>query len=711
MIKNLYKEGYTQNRELSWLRFNDRVLQEANQKEVPLLEREKFISIYSSNLKEFFMIRVGSLSQAKQIKIDKIDNKSGLNAAGQLKMIYKVVGKSIIKRDRIYEELKKKLNKEGIEELAIKDCRKEERKYLKEYFRNKIKPLLFPQIVDSYHPFPNLRNGMVVIAAMVSYSNHNAFVFTPLPSSLPSLVTLPKGKDSFIRYVHTEDLIMFYLKDIFKDFTVMEALKIQVLRNEDVNVDDDLFDDIIDYRKKMRKVLNLRQHQSPVAMFFSKPMSNEMKRYLFEHLSLEPKQTYLTSYPLDSSFGFQLPELFEEASNYLYEPYVPKLSVNLNYRQKLFPQLLKHDVLLSYPYENMEPLLLLVKEAADDPNVISIKITIYRLAKQARLVEYLCRAAENGKEVITLIELKARFDEQVNIDYSQRLEDAGCTVLYGFSEYKVHSKILLITRNSNHKIHQVAQIATGNFNEKTAKQYTDLAYFTGNPGIVKDAEAFFRNMMVGKLDGSYRHLLVAPVSLKSNLIKLIDREANKKTNGKIVIKINSLTDEELIYHLSLASKAGVKIKMIVRGICCLLPGIEGKTENISIRSIVGRYLEHSRIYEFGKGKSEVMYISSADFMTRNTERRVEIACPILDLTIRQRINNYLDLCLKDTIKARNIDSEGHYEKLKEGLKIDSQDLLMQTTKGSKQQLPLKESNHSKVIGVFDTVYQGKEKKK
>ena len=711
MIKNLYKEGYTQNRELSWLRFNDRVLQEANQKEVPLLEREKFISIYSSNLKEFFMIRVGSLSQAKQIKIDKIDNKSGMNAAGQLKMIYKVVGKSIKKRDRIYEELQKKLNKVGIIDLQINDCHKEERKYLKEYFRSKIKPLLFPQIVDSYHPFPNLRNGMVVIAAMVSYSNHNAFVFTPIPSALPALISLPKSKDSLIRYVHTEDLIMFYLKDIFKDFTVVEALKIQVLRNEDVNVDDDLFDDIIDYRKKMRKVLNLRQHQSPVALFVSKPMSNEMKKYLFEHLYLEPKQTYLTSYPLDSSFGFELPELFGEAGDYLYEPYVPKLSVNLNYRQKLFPQFLKHDVLLSYPYENMEPLLLLVKEAADDPSVISIKITIYRLAKQARLVEYLCRAAENGKEVITLIELKARFDEQVNIDYSQRLEDAGCTVLYGFSEYKVHSKILLITRNSNHKIQQVAQIATGNFNEKTAKQYTDLAYFTGKPGIVKDAEAFFRNMMVGKLDGSYRNLLVAPVSLKSNLIKLIDREANKKQNGKIVIKINSLTDEELIYHLSLASKAGVEIKMIVRGICCLLPGIKGKTENISIRSIVGRYLEHSRIYEFGKGKSEVMYISSADFMTRNTERRVEIACPILDLSIRQRINNYLDLCLKDTIKARTIDAQGHYERVKEDVKIDSQDLLMRTVKGSKQQLPIGESRKSKVIGVFDTVYQGKEKKK
>ena len=343
--------------------------------------------------------------------------------------------------------------------------------------------------------------------------------------------------------------------------------------------------------------------------------------------------------------------------------------------------------------------------------MISIKITIYRLAKQARLVEYLCRAAENGKEVITLIELKARFDEQVNIDYSQRLEDAGCTVLYGFSEYKVHSKILLITRNSNHKIQQVAQIATGNFNEKTAKQYTDLAYFTARPGIVKDAEAFFRNMMVGKLDGIYQNLLVAPVSLKSKLIKLIERETNKKTNGKIVIKINSLTDEELIYHLSLASQAGVEIKMIVRGICCLLPGIKGKTENISLRSIVGRYLEHSRIYEFGKGNSEVMYISSADFMTRNTERRVEIACPILDKTIRQRLNNYLDLCLKDTVKSRAISTNGHYERLKANVEIDSQDLLMRTTKGSKQQLPIKESRHSKVIGVFDTIYQGKEKLK
>lgn len=711
MIKDLYKEGYTQNRELSWLCFDDRVLQEANAPEVPLLERLKFISIYASNLNEFFMIRVGSLTQVKQIKIDQIDNKSGLTAAEQLKLIYKAVGTSIRKRDHIYQKVMKEAGKRGIVCLSLNECGRRELKHLKKYFDARIKPLLSPQIVDLYHPFPNLKNGTVEVAGMAMKKGQTVFAVVTIPSSLSSVIALPSDGKTKIRYVHMEDLIQYAFPRLFPGFKIKDTAKIVVMRNEDVNADDDAFDDIVDYRKKMRKVLNQRQHLSPVALFASAHMGTEMKKYLLQHLGLEAKQMYVTSCPLDARFGFELPEMFDEADEDLFAPYVPKLSPSLNYRQKLFSQICRHDVLLSYPYESMEPLMLLVKEAADDPAAVSIKITIYRLAKQAKLVEYLCRAAENGKEVVTLIELKARFDEQVNIDYSQRLEEAGCTVLYGFSEYKVHSKILLITRNVKNRVQQVAQIATGNFNEKTAKQYTDMAYFTANPGIVKDAEAFFRNMMVGKLDGHYRHLLVAPVSLKSSLLKLIDREIAKKEKGRILIKINSITDEELIAKLSQASQAGVQIQMIVRGICCLIPQVKGRTENIEIRSIVGRYLEHSRIYVFGTGRSEKMYISSADFMTRNTEKRVEIACPIMDAAIRRRIDSYLQICLSDTVKARRVGKDGKYHRLERDQDIDSQDLLMQKTKGSHQRTLVSDAHQAKVIGVFHTTYSPHKTKK
>lgn len=711
MIKDLYKEGYTQNRELSWIRFDERVLQEANAPEVPLLERLKFISIYSSNMNEFFMIRVGSLSQIKQMKIDKIDNKSGYTAAEQLKLIYKAVGTSIKKRDHIYQKVCKEAQRKGIISLPVEQCSKRELKHIHEYFEAKIKPLLSPQIVDLYHPFPNLRNGAVEIAGMATKKNQNVFAVVAVPSSLPSIISLPMDGKTMMRYIHVEDLVQYEFPKLFPGFKMHEVVKMKIMRNEDVNAEDDAFDDILDYRKKMRKVLNQRQHLSPVVLLSSKHLSDDMKKYLLQHLALDTKQMYVTTYPMDSRFGFELPELIDNPQDYLFTPYTPKLSASLDFRKKIFPQIMKHDVLLSYPYESMEPLLLLVKEAASDPAVVSIKITIYRLAKQAKLVEYLCRAAENGKEVVTLIELKARFDEQVNIDYSQRLEEAGCTVLYGFSEYKVHSKILLITRSVNHRVQQVAQISTGNFNEKTAKQYTDLAYFTAHKGIVKDGEAFFRNMMVGKLDGSYRYLLVAPVSLKSSLLHMMDKEIAKKSAGRILIKINSITDEELIAKLSEASNAGVQIDMIVRGICCIIPGVKGKTDNVHIYSIVGRYLEHSRIYVFGKGRSEKMYISSADFMTRNTEKRVEIACPIVDDSIRKRIEEYLQLCLEDTVKARRIGKDKQYHEIDASVAIDSQDVLMTTTKASRQHLPSSDTRQAKVIGVFHTTYSPNKTKK
>jgi polyphosphate kinase len=710
MRKDLYLQGYTQNREQSWLRFDDRVLNEARDKSVPLLERLKFVSIYTSNLNEFFMVRVGSLYDVKRIHFGDVDNKSGLTAKGQLDMIYRESQKSFAKRDEVYRDLRRKLRKEGISDLSMDQCSKSEQKFLRKYFKRKVAPYLNAQIVDTHHPFPNLQSGVTQIGALLKDRGHGVFAFVAVPAALPAIVMLPGKK---VRFVHLEDIVQANIDSLYGDADIIESLKLKITRNAEVNPDDDAFDDIVDYRKKMMKVLSQRRRSAVVRLECSAKPSLHFKRYLFEHLNIDEQKLFVSDTPMDLRYGFSLGSLLppETAAKFSYVPYTPKLSVQFNYRQRLFNQIQKHDVLLSYPYESMDPFLLLVREAANDPAVLSIKITIYRLAKKAKLVDYLCQAAENGKEVVALIELKARFDEQNNIDYSERLEDSGCKVLYGFEDYKVHSKICLITRSGSRGLQYVAQIATGNFNENTAKQYTDLSYLTSNPGIVRDSVAFFRNMMIGRLDGSYHSLLVAPVSLKSTLIRLIERETAKKEKGRILAKVNAITDEDLIEKLSEASRAGVKITLIVRGICCLLPGIPGHTDSITIRSIVGRYLEHSRIYVFGEGKSERMYISSADFMTRNTEHRVEIAAPVADADIRQRIRFYLDFCLKDNVKARQLDSTGRWHHIKDDQPpFDCQQELMDTTAGSKQSLPTGVRVKAPV-SVFETRFHRNAKRK
>jgi len=707
MIRNLYKEGYTQNREISWLRFDERCLSEAKDESVPILERMKFISIFSSNLDEFFSVRVGSITDAKRLKKGLVDNKSGMTPEEQLKKIYAAANRLCQRREEIFRDLKKALKREKIHDLSLDECTKEERAWIRKFFRTAVAPTLGAQIVDSRHPLPMLQTETIYAAGLIRYNNADAFAIVAVPDNLHRIVRLPGEKDE-VRYVHMEDIVLDNMDSIFKGMPVKEKLKFMVIRNADVDVDDDQFSDTYDYRDRMVEMLKKRKRKDLVRVELSRKLSPAMTKYLSKYIKAEDRMVYVSQMPLDRKYMFQIADLLpdELAKRMSYEPYTPKLSAAFNYDENLFDQVQKKDVLLSYPYESMDPFLLLVKEAAADPDVISIKITIYRLARKARLVDYLCLAAENGKEVDVLIELKARFDEQNNIDYSEKLMDAGCTVMYGFEDYKVHSKICLISRMRNRELSHVALIATGNFNENTARQYTDLAYLTARPGIVRDTVSFFQNMMVGKLDGAYRYLLVSPVSLKQTVIELIERETDKGEMGRITCKLNSITDEEVIEKLQEASAAGVRINLIIRGITCILPGVSGKTENIHIRSIVGRYLEHSRIYLFGSGQDEKLYISSADFMTRNTERRVEVACPISDPAIRETLRSYLDLCLADNVKARRMDKHGKYHHIHDDMEpLSCQDEMMKETKGSEQILPQGTIRPAHRGIIFDTKFK------
>lgn len=683
MQKNIYKEGYTCNRELSWLRFNDRVLNEAKDETVPLLERMKSIYFYSSNLEEFFRVRVGSLVDMNHAKVTKIDNKSGMSPEEQIEAIYPVAKRGCKKRDKIYADLLKKLEKDGIECLKVTSLNKDDAKFIKKYYKGKMQPLLNPQIVDVHHPFPNLQNHITYVAASLKYKNKTSYCFVAVPTSLPQIIVLPHKKK--FRYVHTEDVLVSQLPTIFKGSTVNEVMKLTVSRSAYVDADDEAFEDILDYRKKMEKVLKERKKMNVTMLTVSKKPSNAFQKYLLSNLKITRRELFTSSVPMNMKYVFGLEKLVSEdiREKDTYPTYVPKLNPALNYKKPIFEQIQKKDVLLHYPYDSMEPFLQLVKEAANDPRTVSIKITIYRLASRARLVDYLCRAAENGIEVNVLIELKARFDEQNNIDYSEELEDAGCHVIYGFEKYKVHSKVCLVSKMFNNKLEHAALIATGNFNENTAKTYTDLAYMTARSNIIKDVTTFFSNMQIGELEGKYKTLLVSPVSLKKTIIEFIDREIAKGKKGLIICKFNSITDEEIIYKLHEASNAGVTVKLIVRGISCILPGIKGKTDNIEIRSIVGKYLEHSRIYIFGSGASEKMYISSADFMTRNTERRVEVACPILDNDAKKEIHDFLDLVFRDNTKARIMYENGRYHKINdEEVPFNSQLAMMRIRKSA-----------------------------
>ncbi len=446
----------------------------------------------------------------------------------------------------------------------------------------------------------------------------------------------------------------------------------------------------------MKKVLGQRRRLAPVRMEISHSISEHFISYLCEHLALTPAMIYTTSAPMTMGYAFSLADKLTDTKRkaLTYPVFKPQYPARIHKNESILRQVQKKDILLSYPFESMEPFLQMIKEASNDPTVISIKITIYRLARKTKLVEYLCNAAENGKDVTVLIELRARFDEQNNIDWSERLEEAGCTIIYGFEDYKVHSKLCLITKKERGEVQYITQIGTGNYNEKTAEMYTDLSLLTANQEIGHDANIFFQNMGIGNLMGSYKYLLVAPVSLKTSVMRLIDEEIAKGSDGRIFLKLNSLTDIDIIEKLKEASCAGVQIQMMIRGICCLLPQVPGMTENIRVFNVVGRYLEHSRIYCFGSGKNEKMYISSADFMTRNTERRVEVAAPVYDPDIQAQIHNVMDAAKADNVKARILCADGEYiKKPFTGTAVDSQQLLMQQAQQQQttpSELPQKE---------------------
>lgn len=706
-MKELFKKGFTQNRELSWLRFNDRVLSEAMDETVPLLERLKFIAIFTSNLDEFFMIRVGSLFDMSNVGEEIVDNKSGLTPHEQLKRIFVAVRPLYHKREQLFEEVERLLRVHGIYHLSYSELEKSERKSARQFYEARIRTVLSPQIVDTHHPFPHLANNVIHIGVMLRRKNREIFGVIPMPASLPAVFYLP-GSD--IRYIRLENIVLEYAEQLFAPYTVLEKVVFCVTRNADVNPDDEVFADELDFRKRMRKVLSQRTRLAPVRLELSSLISNTFSAYFLDKLTLSPSQLYTTKAPMNMDYVYGLVSRVSKAKStpLLYPAHTPAWPVMVRRDESILRQVERRDILLSYPFESMEPFLLMVKEAASDTRVISIKITIYRLASQAKLVQYLCAAAENGKEVTVLIELRARFDEQNNIDWSERLEEAGCNVTYGFDFYKVHSKVCLITLKGKNGIQYITQVGTGNYNENTAKLYTDLSLLTSNPQIGQDAAELFKNMAIANLDGKYRHFLVAPVSLKSTVLQLMDREIGKGKSGRIFIKINSLTDAEIIDKLSQASCAGVRIQMVIRGICCLLPGIPGKTENIQVSSIVGRYLEHSRIYCFGSGEDEKMYISSADFMTRNTERRVEVACPVYDEKIRARIRDIIDAVLYDTVKARVLMADGVYvKKDKRRAPLDSQQFLMEQAVKNAAKMPRQKKRWPDLFRLLRELFQSK----
>lgn len=665
---------YTQNRELSWLKFNQRVLQEAKDQSVPLLERMKFVSIFTSNLDEFFMIRVGSLFDMASMGDHSVDSRSGLTPKQQLEKIYEAVAPLYKERDKTYADIKKQLQPYGVCSLTIKELEQQERKYIKKYFKEQILPVLSPQIVDSKHPFPHLISNQIYVIAYVFDEGKKMVGIVPVPHFVPEIVYLP-GND--IRFIRIENVIKEYLELVFEHYEVSDKNFIRITRNADISPEDEGFDEDDDFRNRMKKTLHKRRRMAAVRLEVAENLTKEQEKYLCDKLDIDPIQIFRTKAPMMLEYMFQVAEKIPVSMKkpLLYEPFSPQQSAMVQ-EESMMKQVKKQDILLSYPYESMEPFLRLIKEASSDPNVLTIKITIYRLAKKTRLVEYLCAAAENGKEVTVLIELRARFDEQNNIDWSERLEEAGCRVIYGFEGYKVHSKICLITYRNRNEIRYITQIGTGNYNEKTAAMYTDLALITENQEIGEDAAVFFKNMSIGNLDGEYEHLLVSPTSLKQKILHFMDEEIQKGSKGHIVMKMNSLTDMDFIRKVSEASCAGVKVELIVRGICCILPGVEGKTENLSVTSIVGRYLEHARIFCFGEGTDQKIYIGSADMMTRNTEKRVEVACPVLDPLVKKRINHMLQIMLTDNVKARILTSSGIYVEKSGEKNINSQETFM-----------------------------------
>lgn len=677
--------SYTQNRELSWLRFDNRVLDEAFYETVPLFERLKFVSIFESNLDEFLMVRVGGLSDLAELKKQPVDNKSNMTASEQVDAVMAEMPGLLTRWESIFKSIEGKLDTLGVHRARIDSLTPEERTFVTRYFQAYVSPVISPLVIDPRHPFPNLRNGALYLACGLdgATDEESLLGLIEIPASMNRVVEIPSPTGTY-SYILLEDVILACLDSCFGPYKPLDRALIRVTRNADIDPDGEGVEEDENYRQHMKRILKKRLRLQPVVLAVSGSLEKATLKTIRKALELSRRSVFTCDIPLDLGYVFGIEGKIPEhlRNELLFTPFRPQPNPTIDMTRSIREQVLQHDKLLFYPYEAMNPFLDLVHEAAYDPECISLRITLYRVAKQSRLCESLIDAAENGKEVTVLMELRARFDEQNNIEWAERLEEAGCTVIYGSEGFKCHSKICQLTYREGMALTRLTLLGTGNFNEKTAKLYSDFMLMTAHPGIGEDANLFFRNLSLGNLRGDYRFLGVAPVGLKPLIMRGLDREIQRALAGepaRVFFKLNSLTDREVIDKIAEASCAGVRVDMIIRGISCLKPGVPGKTENVHVRSIVGRFLEHARVYAFGVD-SDMIYLSSADMMTRNTEHRVEIAFPVLDPTCRALVHEYMGMQLRDNVKARSLTSNGTWVPVEraEGEKpFNSQEALLE----------------------------------
>ena len=667
------------NRELSWLKFNERVLEEAENPENPLCERLTFVSIYQSNLDEFYMVRVGSLVDQMLLAKDIRENKTNMTPEEQLDAILARTKKLNRKRDVVYEEIMENLEQYGIHMLNFHKIEKEDRNYLERYFEAEVAPVISPSIVGKRQPFPFLRNKEIyAVVVLETKKGKEKLGIIPCSSAgIQRLIPVP-GKTG--TYMLSEELILHFVSKIFKGYHIKAKSLLRITRNADIDADA-LYDEDLDYREFMVELIKARKKLAPIRLELSREMDGDVVETLCEYLEVDKNYVFRGDIPLDLSFVFQIQDGLRKRTELFYEKRIPQKSPLFNSHEPILDQIAKKDRFLSYPYESIKPFLTMLHEAANDEDVVSIKMTLYRVAKQSKVVEALIEAAENGKEVFVLVELKARFDEENNIGWSRLLEDAGCHVIYGLDGYKVHSKLCQIMKKKDGNVEYYTQIGTGNYNEKTARLYTDLSLMTADPKIGMEAARVFQALAMGETVEDMEYLLVAPRCLQNKVLAMIDEEIKHAKAGEqayIGLKMNSLTDKRIMNKLVEASCAGVHIDMVIRGICCLIPGVKGQTENIHIISIVGRFLEHSRIYIFGTQERARIYISSADFMTRNTLRRVEVAAPIEDPDIRMQIQEMFVTMLSDNRKARSMNNKGIYKiEPSDNAPLNSQEVFLQ----------------------------------
>lgn len=670
---------YMMNRELSWLKFNERVLNEAGNPRVPLAERLTFASIYQSNLDEFYRVRVGTLMDQMESSEVVRENKTNMTSEEQVKAILNATRELDQKKAVIYEQLMGELEPKGVRLINFNKLSAEEGKLLETYFDQEIAPYLSANIVSKQQPFPFLKNKDIYAVALLATKNGKTkTAIIPCSNNVfKRLIDIPTRKGTFML---SEELILHFLPKMFKKYEVKEKSLIRITRNADIDTET-IYDEDLDYREAMEKLIKQRRRMNPVRMELSRELNKKMISSLCKELNVEKDHVFLSRVPLDMSFVFAIQGYLKNTAqeDLFYQRRTPRKTPELDDRRDLIPQILEKDVLLSYPFESIKPFISLLNEAAKDESVVSIKMTLYRLANKSQIVDALVEAAENGKEVVVLVELRARFDEESNIEYSRKLEEAGCRVIYGLNGYKVHSKLCLISRKTEDGVSYITQIGTGNYNEKTSALYTDLSLITANQEIGKEAAEVFAALLRGETVEETNCLLVAPKCLQNKVLAMIDEEIDHVKQGEegyVGIKINSLTDKVIIDKLIEASQAGVKIEMIVRGICCLVPGVEGYTDHIKVVSIVGRFLEHSRIYRFGTKEREKVYIASADFMTRNTVRRVEVAAPILDEKLKERLDWMFDNMMNDDEKGKSLTAKGNYvDRNLNDVKLNSQEMF------------------------------------